>query len=455
MQCKEEKKLSELRANYDDISIPNNIDEYIVRGIKKYPKSRIIGLSLRPLSIAAVIALFLLLSMIRMSPVFAEYLEDVPILKYIVKLVHYDKGLKSAVENNFIQNIAISDEHENIKLIIDNIIIDQARMIVFYTIENNSSYKYLDLSTVKFADITGKNLEAAYSYSSYFDHDDQRTIQDNIKVSFVENSVIPDTIHFELELQHKDHPDSMKAVKLPYLWQVDIPIDKSKFENLKEIYDINQTVEIENQKICFKKAVVYPTRIEVQVEFPEENSKKILRFDNLRILNEKGEALTTITNDVNATMPDENHVNLYFESNFFSLPQKLYLQGSSIRALDKDRLELVIDTEREQLLKAPDDNIILHDITQTAEGTDISFLLNTDEVLDDKFSYFIFTSRITDINGVEYVGIRASSSEASNPAFNQEIIVTIPKNSKYADPISLTIEDYPARINGDFKIRIK
>jgi hypothetical protein len=455
MQCKEEKKLSELRANYDDISIPTNIDEFIIRGLKKYPKSKSIGIILRPFSIAAVMALFLLIFMIRISPVFAEYLGDVPILKYIVKLVHYDKGLKSAVENNFIQNIGISDEHENIKLTVDNIIIDQARMIVFYTIGNNSSYKYLDLSTIKFTDMAGKDLEAAYSYSSYFDNDDQHTIQDNIKVSFVENSVIPDTIHFELELQHNDRPDSMTAVKLPYLWQVDIPIDKSKFENLKEIYDINQTVEVENQKINFKKAVIYPTRIEIQGEFPEENSKKILRFDNLRILNEKGEALTTITNDVNASMPDENHVNLYCESSFFTLPQKLYLHGSSIRALDKDKLELVVDTEKKQLLKAPDSNIILNDITQTAEGTAISFLLNTDEVLDDKFSYFIFTSRLTDINGVEFVSTRASSSGASNPAYKQEIIVTIPKNSQYTDPLRLTIEDYPARIEEDFKVRIK
>ncbi|MDF2840954.1 MAG: hypothetical protein K0Q99_1726, partial [Clostridia bacterium] len=248
MQYKKEKKLSELRNCYDTISIPSNIDEYIMRGIKQNPPSRRIGLRLRPLSIAAVIAFFLFLSLIRVSPVFADYLADVPVLKYIVKLVNYDKGLKSAVENNFIENIGAFDEHGDIKLTIDSIIVDQARMIVFYTIENNSSHQFLELRKVDITDKAGKPLEAGYSYNFFYDSLDQRRIQDHINLSFVENSVIPDRIHFAFELHHKDGPDSIHTVQLPYVWQFDIPIDKSKFENLNEVYDINQTVEIEGQK---------------------------------------------------------------------------------------------------------------------------------------------------------------------------------------------------------------
>lgn len=455
MQYKEETKLLESKIDYDHITIPNNIDEYIIRGIKKYPKAKRIRLRLRTPSIAAVIALFLLTSMVRISPVFADYLDDIPILKYIVKLVNYDKGLKAAVENDFIQNVALSDEHGDIKLTIDSIIVDEARMIVFYTIENNSNYNFLDIETIDFTDEAGKIIEAAYSYSFLYMEGVQHTIQDNIKMSFVENSSIPDMIHFNLEMNYKDAPDSLDAGKLPYVWQVDIPVDKSKFENLKQIYDLNQTIEIENQKINFKKAIVSPTRIELQVEFPAENTKKILRFDNLKILNEKGEALNSIINDVNASMPDENHVNLYFESNFFSKPQELYIQGSSIRALDKDKLDIIVDVDKKLLLEAPDSNIELKDITDTAGGTDISFLLNTDEVLDNKFSYFVFTHNATDASGTEYEIGRASHSGISDSAFNQEVVVTVPKNINFKNPLKITIEDYPIRIRGDFKIRIK
>lgn len=459
MQYKEETKLSESKIDYDNITIPNNIDEYILRGIKKYPRAKRIGLRLRPLSVAAVIALFVLISMIRISPVFADYLDDVPILKYIVKLVNYDKGLKSAVENNFIQNVALSDEHEGVKFTVDNIIVDEARLIVFYTIENNSIYKYLEMNNVKFTDEAGKAIEAGYSFGFFYDKQDPHKIQDNLKVSFGENTIIPETIHLEVELHQKETPENYvnneNRTKLPYIWQVDIPIDKSKFANMKEVYDINQTVEIENQKISIKKAIISPTRIEVQVEFSEENTKRILRFDNLKILNEKGETLNSITNDVNASMPDENHVNLYFESNFFSKPQELYIQGSSIRALDKDKLNIVVDFHKKLLLKAPDNNIVLKDITDTAEGTVITFLLNTDEVLDDKYHYFVFTHKAADAKGTEFDIGRASHSGISDSAFNQDVLVTIPKNIIYQNPIKIEIEDFPVRIKGDFKIRIK
>lgn len=455
MQYEEEEKLSKLKADYENIIVPSNIDEYIFKGTKKYPRAKAIGLRLRPLSIAAIITLFILISMIRISPVFADYLSEVPVLKYIVKLVNYDKGLKSAVENNFIQNVALSDEHGDIKLKIDSIIIDQARMIVFYTIENNSSYKFLELDTVKIADETGKNLEAAYSYNFPNAGAKQGIIQDNIKVSFVENSVIPDMMHFEFALRHKDSIDSTNTVALPYLWQFNIPIDKSIFENLKEIYDINQTIEIENQKIIFEQAILSPTRLELQIAFPEENTKRILRFDDLKILNEKGDSLAAITDDISASMPDENHINLYFESNFFSNPQKLYIQGSSIRALDKDKLDIIIDIEKKQLIKAPDNNVKLQSITQTGEGTNLSLLLNTDEVLDYKYIYFVFAHKAVDANGTEYDINRSATSSSSDSVFNQEVMVTVPKKIEFKNPITFRIEDYPTRIKGDFLVRIK
>jgi len=452
MQSQEEKMLLMSKTDYDNIHIPDDIDDYILKGLKTKGKVKKTRTALLSISTAAVITLFLLASMIRISPVFAGYLDDVPILKYIVKLVNYDKGLKSAIDNNFIQNIGVSDEHSDIKLTIDNIIIDQARMIVFYTLENNSNYNPLDIETIKFTDETRKNLEASFGYGFLDNNDEQRNIQNNINISFPENFDIPDTIHFELELHHKDNPDSMDKIKLPYIWQIDIPIDKSKFENLKEVYNLDQTIEIENQKIIFKKAILYPTRIEVQVEFPKENSKKILRFDNLKIINEKGESLATIINDVTSTHPDENHVNLYFESNYFSQPQSLFLQGSSLRALDKDKLEIIVDTEKKQLLKAPDKNISLHDVIKTDEGTTLSFLLKADENLDDKFSYFVFRQVIKDAEDVEN---GYCSLETSGSGLNQEVSVNLPKNFHYKNPLSLTIDDYPSRIKGDFKIKIK
>lgn len=458
MQYKEETKLSESKVDYDNITIPSNLDDFIVRGIKKYPKAKRIGLRLRTPSIAAAIVLFLLISMIRISPVFADYLANVPVLKYIVKLVNYDKGLKSAVENNFIQNIGVFDEHEGIKFTVDNIIVDEARMVVFYTIENNSQYKYLEMSNVKYTDKAGKNIEAAYSFGFFYDNQEQHKIQDNLKVSFGESTIIPEMIHLEVELYQKDTPENYvinkNKTKLPYTWQIDIPVDKSKFANMKEVYDVNQTVEIENQKISVEKAIINPTRIEVQLQFPEENAKKILRFENLKIVDEKGETFATINNDVSATIPDDNHINLYFESTYFNKPKELYLQIHNLKAIDKDKVNVIIDTDKKLILKGPDERLVLEDIKFVNGETEIGFLLKTDGVSDNNSNYFVFDHKIKDKYNIEYnatIGF-AAAFDTNN---NQKIFVTIPGIMKFTSPLNLTIVDYPSMIKGDFKIRIK
>jgi hypothetical protein len=449
-----EKMLNSLKAEHENTTIPENIDEFISKGMVKYPPQRKVYQAARLVSAAAAIILLMLTVSIRFSPVFADYLQDVPVLKYIVKLVNYDKGLKAAVENNFIQNIGVSDEHDGIRFTVDNIIIDQARMVVFYTIENSSKYKYLDMSNVKFTDEAGKILEASYNYGFLDNDPNQSKIQNNIKVSFGEDTNIPDTIHLAVELRHRDDSNSTEGASLPYLWQVDIPIDKSKFANMKEVYPIDQTIEIEGQKVNIMQAIMYPTRIELQLQLPEENSKKILRYDSLKILDEKGEAFATISNDVSATMPDDNHINLYFESNYFSKPKELYLQINSVKALDKNKLEVIVDTDKKQMLKSPDEGLKLKGITTVNDETELSFILSTDPVLDNNISYFVFSSIIKDANNTE-IHAPISSGGSINPNVNEEIVVIIPSGTKFTNPLRLTIEDYPTRIKGDFKIRIK
>lgn len=455
MPNEQEKILNRLKAEYQNITIPENIDDFIIKGMIKYPKKSKVYHVARFASIAVVIALLMLSVSVRFSPLFADYLQDVPVLKYIVKLVNYDKGLKAAVENNFIQGVSVSDEHDGIKFTVDSIIVDEARMIVFYTIENNSQYNYLDMREARFTDKSGKNLEAGISYGFFYNKPNIRKIQDNIKASFIQTTVIPDIVHMYVKFNQRNDLDSTKGTSLPYIWQVDIPIDKSMFENLKQVYNVDKTIEVENQKITISKATVYPTRIAVDITFAEENSMKIFNFENIKITNAKGETLSTITNDVTASFVDDNHMVLYFESDFFNNPENLYLHIGSIRALEKDKTGVVVDLNTKNLLKAPDDRLRLKDISKSSGKTTISFLLSGDQFLENQTRYSVSSSGVYDKNGKELKILEMSNSYSTGGEdFNQEIQITLEGNH-LDSPIKVILNDYHSRIKGDFIIKIK
>lgn len=451
----EEKLLNSLKADYDNITIPENIDDFIKKGMVKHSKKKKVYQFARLASTAAVIALLILAVTIRLSPVFADYLQDVPVLKYIVKLVNYDKGLKAAVENNFIQNIGVSDEHAGIKFTVDSIIVDEARMIVFYTIENNSEYKSIYMNKAGFTDTGGNDLEISCSFGFMYDKAKSKKIQDKINVSFAEGISIPDTMRLKIGLLERYEEPGVKPEQLPYTWQVDIPIDKNKFKNLKQIYNVNQTIEVEGQKITINKATVYPTRMSVDLSFAEDNTKRIFSFENITIINAKGETLPTVSNDVIASLISDDHMILYFESDFFNNPESLYLHIGSIRALDKDKVGVLVDLDEKKLLKAPDERLTLKDITISPDETNISFLLKGDVFQENQTRFSVSSSGVYDKNGKKLKVLSTSNSQRNNPEDpNQEILITL-ENGSYESPIKVMLNDYPSRIKGNLKIKLK
>lgn len=454
MYSKEEKLLNQLKSDYDTIGIPENIDDFIRRGLVEHPKRHSTNKYIKYATAAVVAVLFLLTASIRLSPVFADYLQDVPIFKYIVRLVNYDKGLKAAVENQFIQHINRSVEHENIKFTIDSIIIDQARMIIFYTLENNSEYKFLSMGIINFKDAQGENIPVSCGYGYASEKETFRKIQERINVSFSEGISIPDVIGIEMELHGKstDQPGSGKL--LPYIWKIDIPVDKSRFEKLKQVYKMNQTVEIGGQNILIQDATVYPTKIALDISFAEDNSKQIFQLENARIVNERGERLSTLTNDVFASHIGENQIKLYFESDYFNPSESLYLLADSVRALDKGKLDVVIDMKQQKLIKTPDDLLSLYTITKESDETTLDFTLGFHS--DDKYLHhsYLSAAKVYDSTGKELTVSRTSNFWRNSPTEQEHILITL-KGTDFDSPLKIILNDYPTRIEESIKVKIK
>lgn len=434
---KEEEKISDWKEKYDDIDIPlDRINQAIHLGFQEAKiEGRIIKrkrtIWIWP-SITAAVLLLSLLTCIRVSPTFANYISSIPGMEKIVELIRYDKGLRAAFENNYAQEIGISQEKNGMKVTIDSVIADEQGLVIFYSIKSKEKQKSLQVENVDLQTIDGKKLpEASYSFG--------RPAENNIKT-------YTDSIEyfFEKPIKQRDFKLNLKVKSSGRLEQFSMDFSIKKQDQTAQIYELNKTVVIEDQKIKVKKVTIYPLRVAVHVEIDPDNSKKILEFQDLRLVDQYGEVWSKIQNGTTASKLSDSEIIIYLQSNYFSKPKELYLVMNKIQAIDKDEAYLLVDTEKRQILKQPTGSS-LSNLELT--GTRLSLILNTKK----EFNYAIFGS-IIDAKGNKFYS--EHSFETGLNENKQKIGLKLPSEN-YTNPLKIEFDFYPAWIEGDVKIKLK
>lgn len=273
-------RLKNIKGKYEDIEIPNELNDYILKGMKKGKKEKTRKRRRVIYSIAASFLIMVLTISIRVSPTFAEIIKEIPLGEHIVNLINYDKGLKLAVENDFIQPVGKGKEHDNLKFSVEEIIVDESRMIIFYSIENKGDHKYVNLKYMNIYDGEGNEMKVSRSWGHFIDKNmmekENKKLTGKVNFNFHKEE-IPDNITIEAKLQESKYKRS-EGKPLESIYRIPFTIDKDKFKDMKNEYNLNKVININNQKIKINKIVQYPTRIEIDVEFDKDNTKKYLIY---------------------------------------------------------------------------------------------------------------------------------------------------------------------------------
>ncbi|WP_221566527.1 DUF4179 domain-containing protein [Alkalihalobacillus sp. TS-13] len=439
------------------IRTPESIDQYIQNGIQKGKRyKRIQRRSI--VSLATSMALILLfITSVRISPAFADTIKTLPGMQVIVKMIQGDKGLEDAVSNDFIHEVNKKDTHEGVTLSVDRIIVDQARMIIFYSAETAGDHEYLRLHRIKLLDGNGEEIQAGFAYGDPLESEnlqENKKMNGKIVATFAEDVQVPEVVQLKVILQDADSPSAIhtEARTLDSEWNIEIPIKEEWYADTRETIEIMETVEMEKQKIHFEKAVIDPTLIALHIKYDETNEMQLFRFDDLKLMDDTGQVWEPIQNGIISSGEDDDFT-LYFQSNYFRKPEELYLSGSSIRAIDKDEQEVVVDLQDEKLTKTPSDRRIQLDQINR-EGVDVQFDFAIRMGKQDKdHHYEIFDSLPVNLDQNGERAQNGYSRSDENPLIMQNYYTVYnPENTK---EIVLKIIDYPNRIQDRFKIKIK
>ncbi|MEJ8547698.1 DUF4179 domain-containing protein [Brevibacillus borstelensis] len=446
-------QLTEKKEQYEKILSPPEADAYILAGmsqakgqLRKQKRQGRIRWSLLA-ACSLVVGLFFT---IRLSPAVAAYVSHIPGMEPLVKMIQAKKGLEMAANHGLAQEIGAFAEAENVSFTIDQVIGDQRRMLLLYTIQHKEPGHVVQLESIDIQDDKGNKIPLSYSLPRG-SFEPASHAQEAIEVYPTdENPALPDNLVVKATI-------FVDAVPMDTPLTVTVPIDKSKYADLKEkIYPVNQTVTVDGQKLTISQVAVYPTQAEVTIRFAPENTKKIFGFDNLRLEDEKGQTFAFWGNGVPSHNNGEHEVIYHLKSNYFDTPRQLYLKASGIQALDKDKLLVVIDAKNKVLLKAPDDRLSLEALRQNEDVVGMDYHLRVDE--QDSHNFGPHISELTDDLGNRYESVQGTSV-SGKPETIQRYGALFKRTATVKEGIpstyQFTLSHYPTRLKGELSLPIE
>lgn len=405
----------------------------------------------------AFIILAVLVIALKFSPTFSKYGNYETL--YNIK----DEGIKLAIKNNFIQDVNISDEYDDLVFTVDDLIFDGKRMIIFYTIENKGDHKYIQDFDFDILDDKGKSIPASYGYPNYYNINlnEVKKIHDKFDLLLSPEVEDIDSIQVKIKMQESEiskesqtkieegtpnEKEYAKPKELPYTWNIAIPVDKNLFKNEKLTYDLNETVEIEGQKLCFDSLTIYPITSVLHLRYDVNNTMNIFSVEDLKIVDNNRE-WTNGVGGLMSSFPDDFTRYLYFESNYFDNPDSIHIMGSGINAIDKEKMDVIVDIEKGKLLKSPDEYLKLLEIENryNSDSFSLGFEYPDEEGLSFRLSF----------KDAENNNLRIRSAGSSSGENYSRFYLYIPNDLDYVNPITLTLSNYPNIIDKPFKIKVK
>ncbi|WP_158587487.1 DUF4179 domain-containing protein [Neobacillus notoginsengisoli] len=440
MYSPEEEKLADYKRFVDGLPVPEELlDSAILAGFEKgiLEKKRTQRWKRSLFSVAAAAVMVIgFFTSIRLSPAFAGYVSELPGFAKVVDWIQGDKGIIAALESEYDQEIGASSTKDGVTFTVTRAIADETGLLLFYTIDTVTERQEIGLEDVKFKNTDGKRfvLESASHGMPHYSAKGEKSFTGTLDFSFQEQ-LEARAFHLKVKIEGTEH-------------EVDFKLNKEI--SAKKEYVINKTVAIEGQKVTFEKVEIYPLRVAIHVKMDPANTKRILNFDQIRLVDERGETWNKISNGITASGgPADDKRILYVQSNYFREPKKLYLIPGKIQAVDKSDAYMIVDTEKETIIKQPQPGKFYG-----VKVEDGSLLMR----MKGKVHYFPFSS-IKDAEGKDLERHDSASSGQSfttyGNGYTEHGISLPPGKNVYKNPLTLELAFYPSWIESQEKVRIK
>ncbi|MDI4646158.1 DUF4179 domain-containing protein [Cohnella hashimotonis] len=393
---------------------------------------------------AASCFLIVCFASIRVSPAFASAIRQIPGMEALVEAIRHDypsdDTLQDAIDNGYLQKVDVSDEHDGLKFTVEGIVADKARMVLVYTLEGLAPGEQMSVQDIDWKDGSGRKLGLSYGTAGYVQGTEEaRSQTDSIEILFPEREPLPDVMGMSVKLRNATYA-------------VTFPIDKKLFAGNERTIPLDETIEVDGQRIVIEKARISPLRIAIEGYCEESNTKAIFGAGDMLIVDDAGKEWGLPSFSMGAAEKNEAHFE--FKSSYFRNPKKLYLTGSWFRAVDKGKLLLVVDTDKKSIVQAPDGQVAVADVSTSFGKTFVTFKLNLSRK-DDNMGYMLLAGPFVDAAGKKGTATAMGTSMgfAGGEYMHEEDRYEL-SSGDYVQPLTFDVYMYPQYIEKPYRIEI-
>ncbi|GAA0135309.1 hypothetical protein YSY43_21490 [Paenibacillus sp. YSY-4.3] len=344
--------------------------------------------------------------------------------------------LKDAANHGLYQPINETISQGNYQVTIDGILADRTEMVVFYTSVNLPGNVPISPRDAKFLDAQGNDLNVMIEYPSPEAKPGTPTNVQHGKftVSFPNNDV-PAHFNFSAKWGHPQASDETHE-----LMEFPIQLDSSKYAGLERRIQVNHSTAIGHYSVTVVEAVLNPltTKVYLRIDSTKENLYQSL-IDPVLWITQEG-ARKSIPMQMSTMNAGPNEYLIQFDSLYYAKWQDLSFGVSGIEEALGENLKLVLDTEEQKIISAPNDSIRLSRVVPSKEFIDIYF--EFDYVSDQRALYFDLDEEFTDGNGKKHTLMMGRSSYRSGDDPFQTVHYKL-EPGDYTQPLTFKLLSYP------------
>lgn len=320
-------------------------------------KTRIWGVPVG--SLAACFALFLLL--VNCFPTFVSACEGLPVLGELAEALRFDKSLRRAVENEYVQPLGLSQTENGITARVEYLIVDQKNVNVFF----------------RFYASDGRPLRARYSA----DTPGCVSVMENLdlledgtlrRIGIMATDDLPDTLELTLcayDGEYGSYEDADLAAEFHFTIEYD-----PSFTAKGETIPVGASFTLDGQTLLLDRAEIYPTHMRLILREAAENTANLRSLD-FCLTDDQGGTYEAGAGSVVSMGTGENENCYLLESPWFQDGKHFTLHIRGAQFLTKGKEWVRVDLQAKTIEGLPDgaalDEIRLYDDTwQVSVRTD-------------------------------------------------------------------------------------
>lgn len=377
-----------------------------------------------------------------------------PFEKYIPALTTTNT-VSSAIEAGLVQHITgVTAEQNGFVLTVDGIAADQKGIIILYSLQNKTEedvkVELMQLTATAFNPLHTSREPGATIPS--------KRITYGYEVRQWESGAgaLPDQIKFELELGKYKQFSPASADSYHAKLSVAIPLNKVQIAKSGETIHADKTLEIDGQKIEINEVYLAASGIYLDYTCDPQNSKQIFSMYKPRLLTGGSGDYTYL--DLRAASFTDNKGRLIFANDSRST-QSVQLQINGILALDKNATQLIVDTNKQQIIKAPD-QILQISVHSTERGNTMVLEHYSQAKSNSIYNNLMLGHKFTDGAGTVHSADKfdidiPQRTEPKNTKSIPDLYYQGLGSNNYPQPLTFTIESYPNLIKERLSLQIR